>query len=240
MILTIHQNGSTCLAKAKSNIIARDRLVWVLSQNLGFSYVHCAQNHHHHQSDHGVFMWPSSSYSCSWSSWWKGGVKCIYGAVDPTVGRALDLLPLCTMRCKVCAMHCDYALCGANYALWTAWIAMHCCLQCPPNSSALPSERSTMHQHGITAQNWRFFDLSGTKSSLGFFAGRLQILFYNLTLPLTNEFRDELSWSEDWLYNASWSSGLERWKRVTKTFSVAMFFGFFFMEYLKEYAYSLL
>ena len=86
----------------ESNTVARDRLIWVVTQNMSWSII-VAQNHHHqsyHDQSHGRchMMIMIVIYLCLLSSWWTGGVKCIYGAVDPTVARTLDLLLLCTMH----------------------------------------------------------------------------------------------------------------------------------------------
>ena len=142
------------------------------------------------------------------------------------------------MQCKVCAMHCHYALFGANYALCTVHYELpalpctaacighqtlvHCCFQCFAKCTIYNA--SARHH----SSELKVFWFEWHEKLSGLFCRPAPNSLYNLTLPLTNEFRDELSWSEDWLYNASCSSGLECWKRVMKTLSVAMFLEFLF------------
>ena len=90
---------------------------------------------------------------------------------------------ICTVHYAQCTMHYQYKLPWLPPTTDQTWVllvlgrALCTDLQC------------------ITAQDWRFFDLSGTKSLGAFLPAGFKFSLQSdaMTLPLTNEFRDELN-----------------------------------------------
>ena len=125
---------------------------------------------------------------------------------------------LCTITI-ICTVH--YAQCTMHYQYKLPWL--------PPTTDQtwvlLVLGRALCRDlQCITAQDWRFFDLSGTKSLGAFLPAGFKFSLQSdaMTLPLTNEFRDELNLQcitqlKIWSGRGSW-----------KPFSVALFLKFSF------------
>ena len=111
-----------------------------------------------------------------------------------------------------CTLHCHYELHGLPCTAACSITLAQC--------SSTIYNASARHRHG---SGLKVFWFEWHEKLSGLFCRTAPNSLYNLTLPLTNELRDELSWAEDWLYNASCTAGLECWKRVTKNFSVGLF-----------------